>query len=63
MKTATTARNNFLKKIVCQIAANPPRPGSMVRVVVQHDPWCDWIARRGVCNCDPNVLFMEDGTK
>jgi hypothetical protein len=31
------------------------KPGQVYTIDVRHDDWCDLLAGRGSCNCDPDV--------
>jgi hypothetical protein len=31
------------------------KPGTLSVVLVAHDHWCDQLAGRGPCNCDPEI--------
>jgi hypothetical protein len=31
------------------------RPGNLYVIDVHHDDWCDLLAGRGPCNCEPEV--------
>ena len=39
---------------------NPPRPGSVHRVEVRHDEWCDQYRGIGPCNCNFEVVVCGE---
>jgi hypothetical protein len=36
-----------------------PTPGTVQRIEIQHDSWCDLLNGRGYCNCNPVVCAPE----
>lgn len=52
-KHPPTKEHNYLRKIVDLGLTLTPK--SLSEVDVQHDDWCDALAGRGFCNCDPDV--------
>ncbi len=43
------------------IQAGTVRPGQLCRVYVAHDDWCNQLAGRDPCNCNPDVRVHPDG--
>lgn len=39
------------------------RPGGLYVVDVAHDDWCELLAGKGQCNCNPAVLAPREVTK
>jgi hypothetical protein len=37
----------------------PIQPGTIQRVTIAHDDWCDLLNGRGPCNCDPDIGLPE----
>jgi hypothetical protein len=35
-------------------------PPSVTHMFVQHDDWCDFLNRRGECNCSPDIATRPD---
>lgn len=50
---------NYFTKTLELAAIDPPKPGTIRHVSIAHDDWCDLLAGRGACNCDPDVRLME----
>lgn len=49
---------NYLPKLLEVAKRNPPKPGTVSHISVAHDDWCDLLARRGPCSCNPDVEFL-----
>ncbi len=49
---------NYVAKIKLATDHNPPKPGTVCHVSIAHDDWCDMLAGRGPCNCDPKVTLL-----
>lgn len=41
------------------LSALAVEPGTIQRVEIQHDDWCDLLNGRGYCNCNPVVCAPE----
>lgn len=37
------------------------RKGQLCHVYVSHDQWCNQLAGRGPCNCNPDVQVRPEG--
>lgn len=35
------------------------KPGTVNIVEVRHDTWCDFLSKKGECNCDPDMAINE----
>lgn len=52
----------YLAPLLARLADYPLTPGRVLEVEVRHDEWCDLLAGRGPCNCEPEVeLVAEHG--
>ena len=57
-KHKTTA--NYLQSpYLAALAALSVEPGTIQRVDIHHDDWCDLLHGRGYCNCNPVVSAPE----
>jgi len=56
---------NYIPKIPVAteraIQAGIIRRGQLAHVYVAHDDWCDLLAGKGPCNCNPDVQVRPDG--
>lgn len=41
--------------VAAAVTARMLQPGTAYIVKILHDDWCDLLAGRGPCNCDPEV--------
>jgi hypothetical protein len=46
---------DYLEKIL----SHPLRRGTVNIANIQHDGWCDFLSKKGVCNCNPDVAITE----
>ena len=47
---------NYMAKMLQQaLEAQAKTPGGLFICTVAHDDWCDQLAGRGPCNCEPVV--------
>ena len=44
---------DLFSKLLAEASRLPP--GRTYHVNVRHDDWCDILAKRGPCNCNPEV--------
>jgi hypothetical protein len=51
-------QGNYVRKILQATERNPPKPGTVNHVSIAHDDWCDLLAGKGACNCDPDVVVL-----
>jgi hypothetical protein len=54
-----TTEHNYIAKVL-KLAAQIPR-GSLEDIDIYHDDWCDLLANRGYCNCNPDVKLRPKG--
>jgi hypothetical protein len=52
------ASGNYFAKLIAASLLNPPKPGTVNHVSIAHDAWCDLLAGKGPCNCDPQVQIL-----
>ncbi len=51
-------QGNYVRRLMEAAKLNPPRRGTVCHVSIAHDDWCDLLAGRGPCNCDPEVQVL-----
>ena len=49
----------YARKVIRAIRERQPIPGEIQVVRILHDDWCDLLANRGPCNCDPEIRMPE----
>jgi hypothetical protein len=46
---------NYISALLDEITRNPPKPGTLNKITIAHDTYCDFLIGGGACNCEPEV--------
>ena len=50
---------NYFPKVLEQLRANPPKPGTVNHICIAHSDNCDLMACKGPCTCDPHIRIFR----